>query len=260
MEREWKRRFENTFAFVLNPLGVQDAFEASWTRSISRNEEPLHKDAHLAAGLVSKLTPAFERAGAWFEYSPLSVIDLRVGIEPVYYFGTYKVFLPFDRAAARFDDEIIEARVKEASSGFAGRIYFSPTLKARAGSVAARVRAELSGWKAQKKGRPFYYEPAWDTLIKASGSTVLTVEGLVLREFEMSGGNKLLAGPVYDLTSVSDAAVNRKQDIGLLAVWTRPGTVRALKDPTVAAKLIYFLEDPWRRHEPAAQIAFVFGL
>ena len=42
--------------------------------------------------------------------------------------------------------------------------------------VAARLRAELSGWKAQKKGRPFYYEPAWDTLIKASGSTVLTVE------------------------------------------------------------------------------------
>jgi len=67
-------------------------------------------------------------------------------------------------------------------------------------------------------------------------------------------------GPVYDLTTVSDARRNRKQDIALLAVWSKSGSLRALKDPTVAARIIYFLEDPWRRHEPAFQLAFVFGL
>ncbi len=256
----WKRRFENTFAFVLNPLGIQDAFEVSWTKRLNNSEELLHKDAHIGVGASSKLTPAFERVGAWFEYSPLSVIDLRLGVEPVYYFGTYKVFLPFDRAGARFDDEVIEARVKEAASGFAGRVYFSPTLKAKAGSLVFRVRAEISLWKAQSKGEPFFYEPGWDTLIKASGSTVLTVEALALREFQLRGGKTLLLGPVYDLTSVSEARVNRKQDVGLLAVWSKSGSFHALKDPTVAAKIIYFLQDPWRRHQPAAQIAFVFGL
>lgn len=258
--REWKRRFENTFAFVLNPLGIQDAFEVSWTRPINKSEALLYKDAHLAMGIASKLTPAFERVGAWFEYSPLSVLDLRIGVEPVYYFGTYKVFLPFDRASARFDDDVIEARVKEAATGFAGRIYFSPTLKAKAGSVVARVRAELGLWKAQKKGEPFYYEPAWDTLIRARGSRVTTVEAVVLREFRLTGEKTLLLGLVYDLTTVSDAGINRKQDIGLLAVWSKPGAFHALKDPAVAAKVIYFLQDPWRRHEPAALLAFVFGL
>jgi hypothetical protein len=258
--RDWKRRFENTFAFVLNPLGIQDAVEVSWTRRLNDREERLYKDAHIAVGASSKLTPAFERVGGWFEYSPLSVIDLRVGVEPVYYFGTYKVFLPFDRADSRFDDDVIESRVKEAASGFAGRLYVSPTLKAKAGPVVARIRAELSFWKAQKKGEPFFYEPAWDTLIKASGSRVLSLEALALREFQLSSGQTLLLGPVYDLTSVSDASVNRKQDVGLLAVWSKAGRFHALKDPTVAAKLIYFLQDPWRRHEPAAQIAFVFGL
>ena len=258
--RPWKRRFENTFAFVLNPLGIQDAFEVSWTKPINRSDALLYKDAHIAAGVVSKLTPAFERVGAWFEYSPLSIIDLRVGVEPVYYFGTYKVFLPFDRASARFDDHVIEGRVKEAASGFAGRIYFSPSLKARVGAVVTRVRAELGFWKAQKKGEPFYYEPAWDTLIKASGSRLLTVEALALREFKLGGEKTLLLGPVYDLTAVSDARINRKQDIGLLAVWSKSGALYALKDPTVAAKVYYFLQDPWRRHEAALQIAFVFGL
>lgn len=256
---QWKRKIENTFAFVLNPLGVQDALEVSWTRSITRSQSLIVKDAHVAVGVSSKLTPAFERVGAWFEYSPLSVIDLRVGVEPVYYFGTYKVFLPFNRIDARFDDDVIESRVKEAASGFAGRVYVSPTLKARAGPVIARVKAEYSWWKAQEKGEPYFYEPAWDTLIGAGGSRVLTLEALALREFKLSGDKTLLVGPVYDLTSVSDARINRKQDIGILAVWSKTGKFHGLKDPALVAKIFYFLEDPWRRHQPAAQFAFVFG-
>lgn len=258
--REWKRRFENTFAFVLNPLGIQDAFEVNWTRRINDRNDPLFKDAHVAAGISSKLTPAFERVGAWFEYSPLSVIDLRFGVEPVFYFGTYKALLPFEGADARFDDEVIEERQSEASSGLAGRVYISPTLKARAGSTVARARAEVSFWKASKQGEPFFYEPAWDTLIKASGSRVLTVEAMVLREFRLSADQTLLVGPVYDLIAVKEASGNRKQDLGLVLVWSRSRAFHALKDPAVAAKLIYFIEDPWRRHEAAAQIALVFGL
>ena len=258
--KPWTRRFENTFAFVLNPLGIQNAFEVSWTKSISRSEALLYKDAHVSAGLSTKLTPAFDRVGGWFEYSPLSVLDLRVGIEPVYYFGTYKAFLPFNGPSARFDDDVIENRVKEAASGFANRIYFSPTLKAKVGATVARLRAEVSHWKAQKKGEPFFYEPAWDTLIKASGSTAITVEALILREIHLSDRKTLLAGPVYDLITVSNAPGNRKQDIGLLAVWSTSSSFHALKNPTIALKAIYFLQDPWRRHEPAAQFAFVFGL
>jgi hypothetical protein len=126
--------------------------------------------------------------------------------------------------------------------------------------VVARARAEIGLWKAQKKGEPFYYEPAWDTLIKASGSAVLTVEALALREVHLSPKKTLLVGPVYDLTTVNNASVNRKQDVGVLTVWSMSGNFHALKDPTVAARIVYFLEDPWRRHEPAAQIALVFGL
>ena len=124
----------------------------------------------------------------------------------------------------------------------------------------ARVKTEISWWKSQEKGEPFFYEPAWDTLIGSSGSRVLTVEALALREMKLSEDKTLLVGPVYDLTAVSDARANRKQDIGVLAVWSKTGNFHALKDPTIALKVIYFLEDPWRRHEPAAQLAFVFGL
>lgn len=256
----WKRKFENTFAFVLNPLGIQDAVDVSWTRSITKSQSLIVKDAHVAMGVSSKLTPAFERLGAWFEYAPLSILDLRVGVEPVYYFGTYKAFLPFDRVDARFDDDVIESRVDKAKAGFAGRVYLSPTLKARAGAWVARVKTEVSWWKSQQKGEPFFYEPAWDTLIGSSGSRVVTVEALALREFKLDGDKTLLVGPVYDLTTVSDARVNRKQDIGVFAVWSKAGKFHALKDPTIALKIFYFLEDPWRRHEPAAQLAFVFAM
>ena len=255
----WERRIDNTFVFVLNPLGIMDSLDVTWTKPINRSDDLLHKDAHVAAGVVNRVAPAFLRVGPWFEYSPLSIVDLRVGAEPVYYFGTFKAFLPFESPSADFGDEVIQARQGEAAHGFAGRAYFSPTLKARAGSVVARVRAEVAYYRAQDAGEPFFYEPILDTLVKASGSTVLTLEALALREFERGGGGKLLLGPVYDLTTVREASMNRKQDIGLIAVWSKSGAFHALKDPTVSAKVVYFLQDPVRRHEPAAFITFAFG-
>ena len=259
-DRPWQRRIDNTFVFVLNPLGIMDSLDVTWTKPINRSDDLLHKDAHVAAGVVNRVAPAFLRVGPWFEYSPLSIIDLRVGIEPIYYFGTFKAFLPFESPSASFDDEVIEARQGEAAAGFAGRVYFSPTLKARAGAVVARVRAEVAYYKAQEAGEPFFYEPILDTLVKAGGSTVLTLEALALREFELGGGKKLLLGPVYDLTTVREASVNRKQDIGLIVAWSKSGAFHALKDPAFSAKVVYFLQDPVRRHEPAAFITFAFGL
>jgi len=236
-----------------------DSVDVTWTKPINHRLDLLHKDAHVATGVTTRIAPAFLRIGPWFEYSPLSIVDLRVGVEPVYYFGTFKAFLPFERPSANFDDEVIQARQGEAAAGFAGRVYFSPTLKARAGAVVARVRAEVARYKAEKAGDPFFYEPVLDTLVKAEGSTVLTLEALALREIELGVGQKLLLGPVYDLTSVSEASINRKQDIGLIAAWSKTGAFHALKDPSVAAKVVYFLQDPVRRHEPAAFVTFAFG-
>lgn len=255
----WKKRTENTFIFVLNPLGIMDSLDVSWTKPINRSDDLLHKDAHVAAGVVNRFAPAFLRVGPWFEYSPLSIVDLRVGVEPVFYFGTFKAFLPFDSPSANFDDEVIRARQGEAAHGFAGRVYFSPTLKARAGAVVARARAEVAYYKAQEAGEPFFYEPVLDTLVKAGGSTVVTMEALALREFDLGRGRTFLLGPVYDLTRVSEATQNRKQDIGLIAAWTKSGAFHALKDPSLAAKIVYFLEDPVRRHEPAAFVSFGFA-
>ena len=258
--RAWQRRIDNTFVFVLNPLGIMDSIDVTWTKRINRSDDLIHKDAHVAAGVVNRIAPAFLRIGPWFEYSPLSIIDLRVGVEPGFYFGTFKAFLPFESATSNFDDDVIQARQSEARSGFAGKVYFSPTLKARAGPVVARVRGEVAYYRAQEAGEPFYYDPFIDTLVKASGSTVLTIEALVLHEFDLDGGRKLLLGPVYDLTTVRQAPENRKQDIGLIAAWSNSGSFHALKAPTFAAKIVYFLQDPVRRHEPAAFITFAFGL
>jgi hypothetical protein len=257
--RAWARRVDNTLFFVLNPLGVMDSLDVTWTRPVNRSDDLLHKDAHIAAGLMNRVTPAFLRTAPWFEYSPLSIVDLRVGVEPVFYFGTFKAFLTFNRPSADFSDDVIKDRQDEAAAGFAGRVFFAPTLKAKAGPVVARVRAEVSYWKAGSEGEPYFYEPVLDTLLKASGSTTLTLEALALREFDLDGDKKFLLGPVYDLTSVKEASGNRKQDIGLIAAWSKSGSFHAVKSPSLAAKIVYFLEDPIRRHEPAAFLTLGFG-
>ena len=73
------------------------------------------------------------------------------------------------------------------------------------------------------------------------------------------GDKKFLVGPVYDLTTVHEAPENRKQDIGLIAAWSKSGSFHALKAPSFAAKVVYFLQDPVRRHEPAAFLTVGFG-
>ncbi len=56
------------------------------------------------------------------------------------------------------------------------------------------------------------------------------------------------------------AALAGVLSIGLLIVGSKSGSFHALKDPTLAVKAYYFLEDPWRRHQAALQVALVFGL
>ena len=97
-----------------------------------------------------------------------------------------------------------------------------------AASIAGRLDAGLTV-AVLSEGDPFFYEPVLDTLVKADGSTTLTLEALALREFDLGGGRKFLLGPVYDLTTVREAPENRKQDIGLIAAWSKSRRARRMR-------------------------------
>ena len=133
----------------------------------SRNS--LLAGAHAAAGITHSLTPSYTRLGAWVELSPLSVLDLRAGVEPGAYFGTFGSLQSFASYTDRFDDAARNAQGNSARPGTGSRLYFSPTLKMRVGPFVAASGADLEWWRSSASG-PLYYEPARDTLLNVGAT------------------------------------------------------------------------------------------
>src|SRR5262245_61181636 len=199
----FQRSRQGSLGIGLNPLGLQGGVDVSWRRGLSSSSSPLLRDAHLSFGVAPRLTPSYARLAAFVEVAPLSILELRAGIEPSAYFGTFRSLLYFGSYADRFDEEARSARAGEAAAGLAGRAFLAPTLKLGAGRFVLRSRSELEWWRARQK-RPYFYEPGRDTLLRAAGDSLLASETLLL--YELRGGSRRrLLGPVHDLTLVSGA-------------------------------------------------------
>jgi hypothetical protein len=257
-EERFRRELSNTLGFAVNPLGLQAGADLTWRRALGASANPLLRDAHVSFGVAPRVTPAYARLGVFVQVAPLSILELRAGVEPSGYFGSFKSLLYFDGYSERFDNDARRERAALAAAGVAGRAFLSPTLKLRAGRVAFRSRAEFEWWRAQGKGA-YFYEPSRDTLLRAAGDSLVTSETLLL--YELRGGpRRLLLGPVHDLTWVSGARANRRQDVGVLAVWGLGHKTRGLRDASVSGKLLHYVEDPFKKGQFGAQFSIGFKL
>ena len=255
----WTREVRDTLGTAVNPLGLQDTLEVSWLRPLSASDAVLVKDAHLSFGVTPRLTPAYARLGAWIEIAPLSVLELRAGIEPGAYFGTFKSLLYFDGYAARFDNDARKARGDEARGAAAGRIYLAPTLKAKAGRVVVRAHAEFEWWKASERGT-FFYEPERDTLLRAASDSMVRGDALILYELGGPAAGKRYLGAAYDLTWVYAASENRRQTLGIAGVCGLGAKRLGVSEPALFVKVFSYLEDPSKAGQLGAQLAVTFRL
>jgi hypothetical protein len=257
-EGSFRRKTQASLAGSVNPVGVQNVIEVSWSHALSRSRKPLLSDAHLSFGVGSRLTPAYARGGAWVEVAPLSVFELRAGVEPVAYFGTFHSLLPFASYGDAFDDATRKAR-PGAERGTGARLYAAPTVKAKLGRLLVRSRADLEWWKASAPG-PYFYEPFRDTLLRASGDTLVASETVLLWSLGDGNSRKLLVGPVHDLTLVLDAPQNRRQDVGVMGILSLGARRLGLQDPVLFVKAVRYIEEPNRQGQIAAQMALGFAL
>lgn len=255
----FRREMRSGIGASFEPLGVQNVFDVAWTRPLTRSSHPLLSRAHVSFGLSQRLTPAYDRLNLWLEFAPLSILDLRVGLEPGAYFGTFNSLLYFPDATTRFDDDARKARRDEASAGFSGRVFAASTLKVRVGPLVARAKAELEWWRARDRGA-YFYEPSRDTLVPSTGAALVVGEAVLLHETRMAGGRSLLVGPLYELTWVEATPENRKQDAGVAAVFHLGRRALGLREPALSSKVFYYLEHPFRRHEVGAQVSLTFAI
>jgi hypothetical protein len=254
-----RRALTETFGGSVNNLGVQQALEASWTWDLSRSSNPLLSDAHLAVGLTHYLSPAFTRIGAWASWAPLSILELRAGAEPVYYFGIVGSLIGFPTQGAVFDEDARRALRPQAVAQGGIRLFVAPTLRARAGRVVASGTLDLERWDVDGPD-PFFYEPSRDTLLARNGDSLWRTSTALLLETNGQRGRKLLAGLHHEFMRVRRAPWNDMHRLGPLAVWTLADERFGVQSPTLMVNVYYYLEDPYKRHEPGASIGVRFGL
>ncbi len=255
-----ERRLSNTLGSSLNPVGLQDRLTLSWRWGLSRSKSPLLADAHFSLGLSDNLSPAYDRLGFWAELSPLSVLDLRVGVEPVVYFGTFGHLSAFPSYDSDFSKKARDRIKHEAVARTGVRLHVSPTLKMRVGKVIARSGAELEWWRVDAPGE-FFYEPTRDMLLDSDGDALLTVSSQLLYEFRGGpAGRKILGGLLHELTSVYDAPRNRIQRLGPMGLWMLGDRRFGLREPTVIGGVFYYLQDSSKKGELGAFLAVSFAL
>ena len=256
-----RRELANTFGTAFNPIGLQDQLGLSWRWPLSASRNPLLSDAHLSVGVANNFSPSYDRLELWVEVSPLSVLDLKGGVEPVYYFGTFGHLASFPSYDADFGKDAREAVKDQAVSRTGIRYYLAPTIKMKVGRIIGRSEAAFEWWRVDGPGA-FFYEPMRDTLLDSDGDAMMTLSSQLLHEFpRTAGGRHVLAGVFHDMNHVYDAPSNRRQRLGPIVLWTLADRRFGLRKPTVIGSVFSYVQDPSKDGEIGGFLAvrFVMG-
>lgn len=250
-----QRRLTHGVGTSVNPVGLQDQLTLGWRWRLSTSPNPLLSDAHFAAGVTNHFSPAYDRLEMWAEISPLSVLDLKAGVEPVFYFGTFGHLASFSGYDADFSKAAREAVKDTAVSRTGMRYHFSPTFKMKLGRVAAVTGAQFEWWRIDGPG-DFFYEPMRDTLIESDGDSSLLLASQVFYEVARGPGKRrILAGLFHDRLAVSGAPGNDHQRLGPILVWTLGDRRLGMREPTVIGAVFSHVQDPSKDGQIGAFLA-----
>jgi hypothetical protein len=240
----------------VNNLGLQNTLERSWSWPLWASRHPLLAGAHISTGVVNVVTPALARLGGWVEVSPLSVLDIRTGFEPVAYFGTFNALKSFDDYSEPFDSEALSANT-DSKPGYGSRFYVEPVAKGKFGPVVAQVAASFERWQANASG-DYFYEPVKDTLLRSAGDTMVSTTSLAMYQRDIGGDGTLSTGVLHTLTEVFDAPQNRSQRLGVIAVREFSSTHLRVPRMRITVTAWRYLDDPSKKNQFGAAAAIGF--
>ena len=109
-----------------------------------RNPKAALRDNFVFFGFTPYLNPAFVKVGPSLEIQPLSVFNLRIGVELMQWFGTFKFLQSFGSPRDDFSDSTINKR------GDAGGNYVTngARIAEESGIDPSQTAVDLTGFKA----------------------------------------------------------------------------------------------------------------
>ena len=238
-----------TFGASLNELGVRTSLDRSRRWDLSESDHPLLNQTHFTLGASGYLSPSYSRLQAWAVLAPVSVLEIRGGLEPAFYFGTFTSLIGFES----YDDDFSS---DERQSGFGMRAHVGPRLQFAVGRFAVRSSLSYEYWRFESIA-PYVYEPTRDTLLLTEGDTVLHLDSIAL--LNLAEGRTRL-GVRHQFIRVSNAPQNDISRVGPVLMWKSAGRWLGLNKPRVFANVFYYLNDRSKQDGFGAILAISLAL
>lgn len=140
-----------------------------------RSDSDLFRDNYVFVGVNPRINPTSTRLGPAIEIQPLSVLNFRLNVEYVDYFGSLGTVQSFPSALSDFSSATMgrnEAQGKNyGASGL--RVSFTAFSQMKVGPVALRDGFTLEYLSIDLRGPDrVFFEPAYDTVVPRHGKVI----------------------------------------------------------------------------------------
>lgn len=259
-----------------NPLGLQTQVRAGWQRRLFESESPLSRDNFLFLGVFPRLNPAALQVGPLMELQPLSILNLRAGVEHVRFFSAFGYLQSFPSPRADYSDSRLDRLDEDAGASYGSsgvHAFFEPTFQIKLGHVVVRNKLGFEYWDMDlREGDTVFYEATLDTLLPDEGFTLANdFDLLYATDFGLTAGLRhSFVRPVYEARHYPPGeqlgfVENRHHRLGALVAYTfHDHGYSRFNRPTVLLITSWYLSHRWRtgedvgREVPYVALGFAF--
>ncbi len=230
-----------------NPDGLLAVVGGSRRRTLAGDPDSL-LSPYVQAGLGLGSSPAYARGSAYAEWMPHPAVQLRSQYSLYrYYGGTSVALLSFPAGDSRFGDAAVSSLEGQAEAAWGQRFLLSPVLRMKLGPLLLRNVTDLAWFRFSGRG-PYFLEWEYDTLLKDGDWLLADSVQALAKLWQGSGESALHTGPFFEIARAGASGLTQER-AGLVASWTGPARLGALRRPRTFLQAGMHLRDPNREGE-----------
>ena len=205
------------------PAGVDLSGEAWYRYVYRRDPSRLWDGLYVQGGGALDINPAYGRIGAYVEWLPVAILQLRAQIDRYAFFGTSGSLLIYPDTNAPFGSGDYRDRRGQEVSAQADRFVFQPTLQ---GSMGPYVLVNQSTYALYdfKRNGPYFWDQEYDTLLQRHDRLYADDLSLLYSLARPGNAGRLLLGPSFEAVHASGSNLTRTR-VGL-SLYFEPWAVK----------------------------------
>lgn len=238
--------------------GAAGTIELHLRRYYSGSDSILFKNNYIGLGFADTLSPATNSIGAFAEFEPIAVFNLRVQVDHLQYFGAFVAMLEFPNADVDYSDSVLDDAQDDDDAVWATgtRLTLRPTFQIM---IKRFVAVNTMNFQWYDMDTPdFFYQPSEDTLMENDEYffSSQAIAGIIT----WKGGDEseqLILGARHYYFRVEGANRDRHELSGA-AIWMMGKEKWFMENPMLVAAAGGYLKDRYRESDAFVGMMFTF--